>query len=240
LTTQTFVQQLRRRLAELVTVFLGVALAFLAENWREELADRRDERVAVAGLLADFRRNAATLEGLRLAQGRLVTSAAALQATLADTQDQTMVSVPDTLLIAMIGGAGGYRPVRGAVDALISSGRLEVISSAELRQAIAAWPTDISDAAQLFEWEVEFAQDALAYGLEANIPVDQLVRNVLPWLFGGMSQEALSRSETVRNTAALRFHLEGKLLMARGHYQALSDLALAEANIIDLLQMAAP
>ena len=39
-----------RLTAELVIVFVGVLIALLVENWRENLVDRRDERIVLTGL----------------------------------------------------------------------------------------------------------------------------------------------------------------------------------------------
>jgi uncharacterized protein YjiS (DUF1127 family) len=54
LATNRSMYRARRRIAEIVAIFLGVALAFFAENWREDRQDRAAVDDLASALLEDL------------------------------------------------------------------------------------------------------------------------------------------------------------------------------------------
>jgi hypothetical protein len=234
--TSTFLHNARRRLAEFLTVFLGVALAFVAENWREDLADRRDERVAIAGLLADFSANEDRLDRLLEIQVRLLTGSQRLLDVLSAAQDGALVSVPDTLLLAFVGWGGGYRPDRGTLDGLVNSGQLELISDNELRQAIATWPSEVADEAMTSTAEGDLLGQIVAYGLTSDLPIDQLTADWFPWIrSSGAAGESVGHSVSIRNSKELRFLTFSRVNLGNLESASLVELAEVEDNILHLL-----
>jgi hypothetical protein len=194
----------RRRAAELLTVFLGVALAFLAENWREDLADRRDEDVALAGLAADFRVNSTQRADRFDDQRRTLGALGHLADLLEASSDGAPVEIPDTLLIALT-YSGTYDPTRGTIDALLSSGRLDLVRDAELRRALASWPSDLGDLSEKQEWQREFVdRHARPFLLAAGVSLEGVASSQGSWVDQQPGDDPIMGSTTLRNSVDFR------------------------------------
>ena len=128
-----------RIVAEGVLIVVSILLAFGIEAWWAGRAERRDEVDALRNLRVDFvetaqRLTAASEEhtGLRDSSIRLL----AMTGPAPSAQIDELVV--DSLLMDLIGGPKVF-PVTATLDALLGSGRLDVISSSEIRRELAAW-----------------------------------------------------------------------------------------------------
>lgn len=167
---------LRRRVAELLTVFSGVVLAFLADDFRERLGDDRAERVVLAGLRADFAQNSRQLAVQRRFNARVETAATGLLDLLGQTDDGVIVSVHDTLLMATAVGVNSYEPVRGTLDALLNSGELRLIRDARLRTLLAEWPAALADTRESQRRAIDAVDDhLLPVFIGAGAPLDRIL-----------------------------------------------------------------
>jgi hypothetical protein len=129
---------LARMLAESLMIVASILLAFGIDAWWEERQNRREEQEILRGLKEEFGKNREILEG------DITDHAATMQ-------------LLEQFLIAIENGAGSdtellidkvlsemLRPGttdlgQGAIDALLSSGRIELLSDKNLRTSIAAW-----------------------------------------------------------------------------------------------------
>ena len=126
-----------RVVAEALVIVLSILLAFGIEAWWSARGERHAEVEALQGLRDDFVENLG-----RLASGKSEhveirdASVRLLAMTGPDADPPVSDLVMDTLVMALIGGPKVF-PVTATYDALIASGRIELLESPALRLELA-------------------------------------------------------------------------------------------------------
>ena len=135
----------RRVVPEALLIVLSILLAFGIEAWWSHQGELRAEVEALQGLSDDFGESLGRLAearkdhvGVRDASVRL------LAMTGPDANPAVSDPVVDTLITWLISGPK-VLPVTATYDALIASGRLDLLRSEELRRELARWSTAIVD-----------------------------------------------------------------------------------------------
>jgi hypothetical protein len=129
----------QRILAEGVLIVVSILLAFGIEAWWAGRGERRDEVDALKNLREDFVETAQRLTSASEGHGRILESSVRLLGmTGPAARLQISELAVDSLLMDLIGGPTVF-PTTATLDALAGSGRLDIISSSELRRELAAW-----------------------------------------------------------------------------------------------------
>jgi hypothetical protein len=216
--------KLGRRLAELLVVFLGVVLAFIADDYREQLEDDRAEQAAISGLVADFTANSSRLADRSTQYERLESSTSALSDLIESAPAGGSLPLPDTLLMAFAMGAGTYDAITATVDALLNSGELRLIKDRDLRVALAEWPALLDDLNETEQWSREVVDErALPLLLGSEVELARAFKYHVPWLNRQLPVEAGTWSTRVENSPQLRailalhLHRLGLLRRRAGH-----------------------
>ncbi len=123
---------------EAVLIVASILLAFALDSWWDERRDRVEEREILQGLQEEFRLNRAKLE---YRVERHATEQGTMEVLLAATRSGRWTET-DLSLDAAI--ASMLTPPttdlgNGVLDALISAGRMELLSDRALRAKLAAW-----------------------------------------------------------------------------------------------------
>jgi len=235
--TRDAVGSIRRRLAELVAVFLGVILAFLADDFRDRLSEIRAEQEALVGLHADFSANARQVSARLVFNRRLEAATAGLNDLIA-TADGTSVEVPDTMLMALVMGGATYDPIRGSIDALMSSGELRLIRDAELRTALAEWPAALADTNEQERWSIAVANDrGLPALMATDVALDRVIERYRHWSGEARPVDADASVTSVRITPELKTVVALRLYHLSLTTGFLERLQEAESRIIARLEL---
>jgi hypothetical protein len=169
-----------RVVAEGLLIVLSILLAFGIEAWWSERGERHYAVEALQGLRDDFVEN---LDRLASAKSEHVEIRDASVRLLAMTGPEADVTVPDlvmdTLVMALIGGPKAF-PVTATYDALIASGRIELLESAALRRELARWSAAIADLREEEQDAFRQMDERLLPFLWDYVPVLTLDLNVLP------------------------------------------------------------
>jgi len=166
--------------AEGLLIVLSILLAFGIEAWWGRRAEHLAEVEALQGLRDDFAENVERLRSVRTEHVAIRDASIRLLAltgpnAVVAASDLTM----DTLVMAVIGGPRVF-PVTATYDALIGSGRLDLVESGALRRELARWSTAIADVRGVEnEAFVQMDQRLLPF-LWDYVPVVTLDLNVLP------------------------------------------------------------
>lgn len=123
-----------RLVFEFVIVFAAVFLSFIADDWRQDLSDRRAERTLLLAIVRDLE-----ADTLYFARGSIpVDSIAATRGGWLQANWQRRDPPPDSISWALVGLHRGmpYAPARSEYEAARGSGRLDLIRSTALRRAI--------------------------------------------------------------------------------------------------------
>ena len=180
-------QRWRQHAVEVLTIVVGILLALAAESGRQYFADRADEREILAALRVEF---AADVEELRTDQERRAEKLAALELLSAVSGATVDGPLPDSLAAAVFRSMDWryYTASHPVLDDLVSTGRLGLIRSDELRRALMAFGQERARISVVEQEEREFVS-----------------REVEPYLAARLDLEALSsRGSPERHATALR------------------------------------
>ncbi|MDH3732769.1 MAG: hypothetical protein OEU54_04510 [Gemmatimonadota bacterium] len=157
MTKARFGLSLRRALAELVIVVVGVLIALSADSWMQSRRDRADERDHLVAVRADV------VESVRLldeADADRVFQVHSLSRLL----EGSAVSAPtDSVALWVREGLfdiGVYTPRLSALGDLEASGELQLIRSPELRRSLAALRTAL-EAVKVVESDYTVSQQGM-------------------------------------------------------------------------------
>lgn len=125
-------------LQEFVVIVIGVFVALAAESWWSEREDRRIERDFREDIVAEFEAN------IRILNADLAANEGARPriAILQGLSDDALMAFADEQITGMFYPSidwPGFDPEMGAVQALVESGNLAVVSDRELRLGLARW-----------------------------------------------------------------------------------------------------
>jgi len=127
-----------RILAEGFAIVVSILLAFGIQAWWEGRQERAEEQEILAGLRSDF---TAIERGLINARRVVVRRQERLQ-WLLSLPDASLANVPviqaDSAFFAFI-ATGTYEPSEATLDGLVSSGKMDLLQSRELRTKLTAW-----------------------------------------------------------------------------------------------------
>ena len=134
-----------RVVAEGLLIVFSILLAFGIEAWWSERDERDAEAEALEGLRDDFVDNLGRLASV-MSEHAEVRDASVRVLAMTGPEANQIVSdlVMDTLVMALIAYPKVF-PVTATHDALIASGRIELLQSATLRRELARWSTAIAD-----------------------------------------------------------------------------------------------
>ena len=134
----------QRIIAEGSIIVVSILLAFWIDAWWTERQVRADEREAIAQLLDDFRTNAEQLETIRSVHEAALDAAYEILARAGMGGESTSSATTAELVYISL-RAWTYDPQLGGTNSLIQSGRLNILSDASLRVALAGWPDIVED-----------------------------------------------------------------------------------------------
>lgn len=170
----------RKLLAEAVLIVVSILLAFGIEAWWAGQGERAAEAEAIAGLRSDFTENVRRLAEARASHAEIRASALRLLAMTGPQAVQTEPDlVMDTLVMDLIGGPKVF-PVSATHDALIASGRIGILESAEIRRELSTWSAALANLQEAErEGFVQMDQRLLPF-LWDYVPIVTLDLSVLP------------------------------------------------------------
>jgi hypothetical protein len=173
----------RRLLAESLAVILSILLAFSIDAWWEGRQEVQRERELMVGLLADFQSSRPGLEERLVLARRMAAGTAGFLDLLGAYEGPTALSVPDSLVLAVLGGPT-YEPATNTLDAAVASGKIERLTSDELRATLANWRRMLMDTRE-DELEVRrITNEQLAPLLARSLDLRSYFDGVLPWSGG--------------------------------------------------------
>jgi hypothetical protein len=134
-----------RLLVEAVAIVVSILLAFSLDAWWQSTSDAREEQSILEDLDDELAVVYAALTGIISATAAQESGAERLASTLGASQ--ASVSVSDSLL-ALLFNDITFNPSLGSYDALISSGRIDLIKAQDLQNGLATWPSILDDAVE--------------------------------------------------------------------------------------------
>jgi hypothetical protein len=173
----------RRLLVESLAVVLSILLAFSIDAWWDGHKERRRERDVLAGLLEDFEASRAGLEARLGLARRMAHGTTQLLELVDDGAGSTAMAVPDSLILAVLGGPT-YEPDTNTLDAAVASGEIDLISNPELRAELATWRRTLADTAEDEREVRRITNEQLVPILARSMSLRTYMDRVLAWSGG--------------------------------------------------------
>jgi hypothetical protein len=129
-----------------IVILISILAAFLLEGWRADRELARDLTQELESVYRELERNHELVSAELSVLERLTSSAEALLVELHANPDASMVEATDTIALLATMWAPTIDPSLGAVEALISSGRLAQLPDPRLRQGLAGLRDQFQDA----------------------------------------------------------------------------------------------
>ena len=134
-----------RVLVEGLVVVGSILLAFAIDAWWDDRRDRRAEAEILAGLESEFQGHLAELERRSLANEQYVEHLTQILRIGRGEEEWPSAEMLWSLIMNGVLTSGTWDPGAGVREALIASGRLEVISNSDLRIALSAWRSVVDE-----------------------------------------------------------------------------------------------
>ncbi len=136
-----------RVFVEGVVIVGSILLAFGIDAWWDGQQERREEQEALAGLQSEFEANLTQANEVieRHLQGRR------LMESLVDLEEEEIRALPQSTLSEIATAACNpwtFDAILGSTEALIGAGKLGVLRSRELREALTSFVNLVADAAE--------------------------------------------------------------------------------------------
>ena len=175
--------QWRRILVESAAVVLSILVAFLIDAWWDSHQEGLRERELLEGLLTDFEASRPGLEDRLDLARRMANGNGRFLDLLEGRSLPVTVTVPDTLVLSVLGGPT-FEPATNTLDAALASGEIEIIRSSELRSELAQWNRVLADTGE-DEREVRRITNEQVVPLLSRVAdVRPYYAMVLPWSGG--------------------------------------------------------
>jgi hypothetical protein len=229
-----------RRLSEGVLIVLSILLAFGIEAGWSQRGERVAEVEALRGLQSDFSENAERLRATMASHVVIRDSGVRLLAmtgpdATASASDLTL----DTLVMNLIGGPKVF-PVTATYDALIASGRIDLLQSAELRRELAQWTAIMTDLGEIErEARAQMDQRLLPFVWD-YVPIVTLDLNVLPSYEDSELQASRFPRRYGELLRSLRFEnaVEERMNSSRNAIDGIAEAEEAAQRVLSLVQEA--
>jgi len=127
--------------SEAVAIVVSILLAFGIQAWWEERQERLEEQEILLGLKADFEANLASIDALFAVHHDW-------DIVIGDALSGRQTSVPPdsaSTYSTAITARRTFSPRDATLDAVIASGRIEIISDRGLREQLVSWTRGVDD-----------------------------------------------------------------------------------------------
>ena len=183
-----------RFVAEGLLIVFSILLAFGIEAWWSQRGERLAEVEALQGLRDDFVESLGRLASATSDHAEVRDASVRLLSITGPDADQPVSDLAmDTLVMALIAGPKVF-PVTATYDALIASGRIQLLESAALRRDLARWSTAVVDLREEERDAFRQMDERLLPFLWDYVPVVTLDVNVHPRYEGvDLSRSRFSR-----------------------------------------------
>lgn len=127
---------------------IGILLALQVNNWNNNHNDRKEEKQILTQLRSEFLKNQAQLNDKFLLRENLLSGGEKILDLINNPKPNINSDSLNILLSATI-PAPTFEPSLGVTIEIINSGKLYLITNAELRNMISGWSGDIDDAIEV-------------------------------------------------------------------------------------------
>lgn len=167
-------------ISEIIAIVASILLAFAIDAWWDEWQEAREAQEILVDLREEFQAVGADLV-VRRSEWQAAEESMARLLRSAASGDVPPPAVMDTLLHHLT-WTSTFDPGSGALEAVLSSGRLEWIEDLELRTALAGWPGVVQEIRDNEEMGRQFVSIVLQpYLARQGVPLSRVLQVDRDW-----------------------------------------------------------
>ncbi|EPR74168.1 hypothetical protein ADIWIN_0745 [Winogradskyella psychrotolerans RS-3] len=129
-------------IGEIILVVIGILIALQINNWNQELGNKQNEHVIIKNLNLEFKKNKISIEKYIKHHETILSDTRVLIDLVGEPEDVLNRFNLDSLLAQTIDYMS-YKPSQSVVLDVISSGKLNLISSDSLRLQFFEWSSNL-------------------------------------------------------------------------------------------------
>ncbi len=153
-----------RLAVEATAIVASILLAFAIDAWWSDREIDQWQTAQLRALRDEFSANLESLDIIVRTHESTARSLESLIAQIGDTNDAIQVTVSDVALVALIKWRTSDIST-GTLDSLLWSGKLAEIDNSDIRQSLAAWPSEVGDAQEDEILARDFVQNVVVQSL---------------------------------------------------------------------------
>ncbi|MEO1484402.1 MAG: DUF6090 family protein [Bacteroidota bacterium] len=168
---------------EVVLVVIGILIALQINNWSEARKQSAEEQRLLSALIEDFEENSIRIEAAISKEKDMITMSKSLIAAM---QSDNQNVDKDSIRFWVASGAKSWwqaQFVTGTYDAMVSSGKIDILKSDELKRVLSQFAADIDSG-------FEDHNESINYLMEMN----HISADVAPAIIHEVQREALDVS----------------------------------------------
>ena len=218
---------------EATAIVASILLAFSIDAWWADRAIDQWQTAQLRALRGEFTTNLEALGTIVHTHDSTASSLESLIAQIQGSDDKTMVTVSDAVLVPLIAWRTSDIST-GTLDALLSSGRLADIDNSTIRQALAAWPSEVGDAQEDENLARDFVQNVVSQVLLGQGILEPAYRSrPLP---GDLSEEIKADGSTTISISPELIELATiRIIHSTMASQSISKLRVRIRQILELI-----
>ena len=135
---------LKRLALEALAIVGSILLAFAIDAWWQQRVELKQADALIADLHADFEVSQVHLAEWLAGNQWIQRSSSELLDNIKNAETDEVISVRHETIVGSI-GAATYDPISSTLDAMISSGQINLIEDIQIRNALALWQQKLAD-----------------------------------------------------------------------------------------------
>ena len=211
------VRYLQYAFGEFLLIVAGILVALQIQNWNEGRKDRAEEQGLLRGLKVEFEEHLDDLNGSIPRMEKYKEDLELFLFYLAQEDIQLSTAQLDRGLDASMRG-DNWDPVGTVLDAMVSSGRLELIQDSELRSMLATWESVVDEVTSSENLMRDFLANTLWPLLgEKGLPLARARRisftqypDLVPEAIADQQYRAIRGDQEMINMIHMRYHFRSR------------------------------
>lgn len=154
-------------IGEIILVVIGILIALEINNWNERQKELQQEKVICKNLNHEFRKNHSLLVKQKEQYRQIRASINLLMSLMGKPESEIRKYNTDSLIATAI-DVTDFRPTANVVAEIIGSGKMNLIYSDSLKNALFTWTATIEEKKEAWETQDQFLQNMLMPYLTKN------------------------------------------------------------------------
>ena len=222
-----------RLAVEATAIVASILLAFAIDAWWSDREIDQWQTAQLRALRDEFSANLKSLDIIVQTHDSTARSLESLIAQIRDTNGAIQVTVSDAALVALVAWRTSDIST-GTLDSLLSSGKLAEIENSDIRQSLAAWPSEVGDTQEDEILARDFVQNVVVQSLLGQGILESAYRSrPLP---GNLDEEIEADSTTTFSISPELIDLATiRIIHSQMASQSLSQLRVRIRQILEII-----